>query len=330
MSFHPNGQQLAAVGFCSTLSIINTSSGETTQQLECSSADVRTVAFSRDGQRMAVAGRDGKIRLWNVTTGARERDIPSCKQRVRALAFSPDGTRLAAAGDEIMIHVIDLSGGGQDVTLTARPAKVFAAVFLNDQTLATAGSDNRICIWDLPSAPITKELVGHTGIGGFAGLRQRGHDAGVGRIRHDAKGLEFDRGRLAAIGAAGEDAGGCDSVVGRQFSRCGLESAVQPHLETFAWRQLVGILSSLGVLNFGKRRARRAKKQIVSNTLAPRRGRRFSVESLEERRLMAGDVAPQVLLGSVYFEEATGDDSRPDVIQVTFEGGAAGTTLTSS
>ena len=42
---------------------------------------------------------------------------------------------------------------------------------------------------------------------------------------------------------------------------------------------------------------------------------------------MAGDVAPQVLLGSVYFEEATGDDRQPDVIQVSFEGGAAGTTL---
>jgi hypothetical protein len=42
---------------------------------------------------------------------------------------------------------------------------------------------------------------------------------------------------------------------------------------------------------------------------------------------MAADVVPQVLLGSVYFEEATGDDSRPDVIQVSFEGGAAGTQL---
>ncbi len=41
---------------------------------------------------------------------------------------------------------------------------------------------------------------------------------------------------------------------------------------------------------------------------------------------MAADV-PQVLLGSVYFEEATGDDSRPDVIEVSFVGGAAGTTL---
>jgi protocatechuate 3,4-dioxygenase beta subunit len=42
---------------------------------------------------------------------------------------------------------------------------------------------------------------------------------------------------------------------------------------------------------------------------------------------MAHDVAPQVLLGSVYFEEATGDDSRPDIIEVSFVGGAPGTTL---
>jgi WD40 repeat protein len=40
---------------------------------------------------------------------------------------------------------------------------VFAAVFLNDQTLATAGSDDRIRIWDLATRTVTKELVGHTG-----------------------------------------------------------------------------------------------------------------------------------------------------------------------
>jgi len=67
---------------------------------------------------------------------------------------------------------------------------------------------------------------------------------------------------------------------------------------------------------------------LATTTVAPRRTRKFSIEALESRQLMAADVVPQVLLGSVYFEEATGDDSRPDVIQVTFEGGAAGTTLT--
>ncbi len=44
--------------------------------------------------------------------------------------------------------------------------------------------------------------------------------------------------------------------------------------------------------------------------------------------MLSGDgIAPEVLLGGVYFEEATGDDSQPDVIDITFSGGAAGTTL---
>lgn len=55
---------------------------------------------------------------------------------------------------------------------------------------------------------------------------------------------------------------------------------------------------------------------------------RGQIEALEPRQLLSGDgLTPEVLLGSVYFEEATGDDSQPDVIQVTFVGGAEGTTL---
>ncbi len=65
----------------------------------------------------------------------------------------------------------------------------------------------------------------------------------------------------------------------------------------------------------------------TSRLAARRIQRRCHIEALESRRLMAGDVAPQVLLGSVYWEEATGDDSQPDVIEVSFVGGAAGTRL---
>jgi SdrD B-like domain len=60
---------------------------------------------------------------------------------------------------------------------------------------------------------------------------------------------------------------------------------------------------------------------------AVRGPKRCHVEELEPRRMFAVDVAPHVLLGSVYFEEATGDDSKPDIIQVSFVGGAAGTTM---
>ena len=47
-------------------------------------------------------------------------------------------------------------------------------------------------------------------------------------------------------------------------------------------------------------------------------------EQVEQRLLLAADIH----FGAVYFEEATGDDSAGDRIEITFEGGAEGTELT--
>jgi protocatechuate 3,4-dioxygenase beta subunit len=53
--------------------------------------------------------------------------------------------------------------------------------------------------------------------------------------------------------------------------------------------------------------------------------RRCGIEELEGRQLRAGDLH----LGAVYFEEASGDDSAGDRIEVTFAGGEPGTQLAS-
>ena len=163
VAFHPNNQQVAVVGFSNRLQIINTSAGQTSQQLNCPCADVRTVTFSLDGTRLAVAGRNGRIRLWNVDNGSRERDIETDGRRIRALAFSPDGRLLAAAGNSPVIHVVDLSTGQAWTTLDPRPAKVWALLFVDNRQLAVGGTDNRISIWDLDSRQVTRRLVGHTG-----------------------------------------------------------------------------------------------------------------------------------------------------------------------
>lgn len=68
---------------------------------------------------------------------------------------------------------------------------------------------------------------------------------------------------------------------------------------------------------------------LISGGRPPLRKRRGSFEQFEPRELMTanGQTPPQVLLGSVYFENDTGEDREGDVIQVSFVGGAAGTTL---
>jgi WD40 repeat protein len=143
--------------------LVNTSSGETSQQLVCPCGDVRTVVFSPDGTRLAAAGRNGRIRIWNVASGSRERDIPTDRRRIRSLAFSPDGRMLAAAGQSTSIRILDVETGEVAVSLETRPAKVHALLFLDSATLATGGTDNCISIWDLGSRQVTRRLAGHTG-----------------------------------------------------------------------------------------------------------------------------------------------------------------------
>jgi serine-aspartate repeat-containing protein C/D/E len=89
-----------------------------------------------------------------------------------------------------------------------------------------------------------------------------------------------------------------------------------------AIRNVLSRSDGLGLL------AANPQSEVRNPKSAIRGSRRCHIEPLESRRLMAGDgLAPQVLLGSVYFEEATGDDSQRDIIEVSFVGGAPGTTL---
>ncbi len=71
-----------------------------------------------------------------------------------------------------------------------------------------------------------------------------------------------------------------------------------------------------------------APRSTARSKKARRGMRRCQVEELESRRLMSATPNnPHVVLGSVYYEEDSGNDNQPDTIDVTFKGGAPGTTL---
>ncbi len=72
-------------------------------------------------------------------------------------------------------------------------------------------------------------------------------------------------------------------------------------------------------LRFGKRR------RDPHCTASKIRVARF--EQLEIRNPLTASPAPDIHLGAVYLEPASGNDETPNVIQVTFQGGAPGTQL---
>ncbi|MCE9546801.1 MAG: hypothetical protein K8T25_15080 [Planctomycetia bacterium] len=76
---------------------------------------------------------------------------------------------------------------------------------------------------------------------------------------------------------------------------------------------------------FGSRRAARRNGVARSGRAKQHSARHVChFEPLEERRLLAADIH----LGAVYFDPTVGDDSVPNTIQISFEGGAPGTELT--
>jgi serine-aspartate repeat-containing protein C/D/E len=80
---------------------------------------------------------------------------------------------------------------------------------------------------------------------------------------------------------------------------------------------LLNKISGLGQRWLGKNR-------LDDAHVAVRRPRRCQIEEMESRRLMVADLH----VGAVYYEPASGLDSHPNVIQISFAGGAPGTQLT--
>lgn len=86
----------------------------------------------------------------------------------------------------------------------------------------------------------------------------------------------------------------------------------------------MGLFSHL----FSKRRRNRPNSAAPLGT-ALKAHHRCRLEQFETRRLMAVDAAiAPIHLGSVYYEDSSGDDEAPDTLQFTFTGGAPGTQLT--
>ena len=89
VSFHPNGQQLAVAGFCNSLSILNTSTGQMTQQLDCPSPG--RAGGGLLARRSADGGRrsqrpDSPVERDDRRTGARHPDEPAADSHAGLLA----------------------------------------------------------------------------------------------------------------------------------------------------------------------------------------------------------------------------------------------------
>lgn len=160
--FSPSGDKIATVGFEKTLRVYDTKSGRVAQRFDCPCPDNHAVAFSSDGRLLAAGGRCGTIRVWDLTKGQSVVNQKVHRQRIRSLAFTQAGT-IISAGDDQRVKIIDPRNPDKITELPRLPAKLFAVQLLDNGLLATAGSDNKIRIWQISDHQEIGVLSGHTG-----------------------------------------------------------------------------------------------------------------------------------------------------------------------
>ncbi len=162
LAFSPDGKQLATVGFDEYLRVFDVASGEQAYQVSCPCSDNHAVEFSVDGKLIAAGGRCGTIRVWNTSDFHEVAKFKSHRNRIRSIEFTTDG-KIVSAGDDQFVHITDPAKPDTVRSLPRMRAKLYATTLLDNGLIATAGSDNKIHIWQISDLQTLGSLIGHTG-----------------------------------------------------------------------------------------------------------------------------------------------------------------------
>jgi len=160
-AFSPEGSQLALTRMDQCVKLVDTSSGEITQTLECGE-DLRTkrMEFSPDGSHLAAGVINGTVRIWDIKSGEIIQTLHySGETDIHDLAYSADGKYLAATGRLPKSILWDANSGEILGTFPMRDNGL-GITFSPDTTLlaVSAGFEKAVLLFEIPSGELLRTL----------------------------------------------------------------------------------------------------------------------------------------------------------------------------
>ncbi len=137
---------LLAIGSKDSLTIVDTSEGGATQQIESPGKNALLV-FSQDGSLLASTDSSGKINIWKDQNGAFTALTSFVKEQATSLAFNPAGT-LLAAGTAKNVYLID-PNTGEEVARIPHIDIVNGVSFSADGTMLATASSKVLQFWNI-------------------------------------------------------------------------------------------------------------------------------------------------------------------------------------
>jgi WD40 repeat protein len=128
---------------------------------------VNALSFSPDGRWLASGGgeptRSGEILIWDVASGQLRHSLTNVhSDAVFALDFSPDAHFLASGASDKFARIVDLESLKVVRHLEGHTHHVLGVSWkLDGRTLATAGADNVVKLWNVPTGERRRNVTGY-------------------------------------------------------------------------------------------------------------------------------------------------------------------------
>jgi WD40 repeat protein len=168
--FVPDTPWLLSAGQDGRIGIWNWQTRENLHLLSVDPNPVLSLSFDRHHQIFASGHSNGDVRLWELT-GAKIAEWSAHKrEELQALQISPDGRWLATGGRDGVVKLWDLVGDRSPHQQHDRSPfmqidcaqTVCSVAFSQDLHILAIGCESgKIIVWDLTTARISCELVGH-------------------------------------------------------------------------------------------------------------------------------------------------------------------------